>query len=200
MNQDPERPTGGEHQHQHQHEHEPQDRPRIYVASLSDYNAGRLHGTWLDASADVDTLTASIEDMLALSPDPGAEEYAIHDYEGFGPLRISEYESLSTIARIARGIAEHGPAFTHWASITGTDPDELDGFEDAYLGRWDSAQAYAESLLDELGIDQMIEKSIPESLQPYVTVDVDGFARDLELSGDVTTSEGDGGVYLFART
>ena len=23
--------------------------PRIYVASLSDYNAGRLHGEWIDA-------------------------------------------------------------------------------------------------------------------------------------------------------
>ena len=33
--------------------------------------------------------------------------------------------------------------------------------------------------------------------QPYVQVDVEGFARDLELSGDVLTSEGDSGVYVF---
>jgi hypothetical protein len=28
----------------------PPTTPRIYVASLADYNAGRLHGSWLDAA------------------------------------------------------------------------------------------------------------------------------------------------------
>ncbi len=35
---------------QEEHEQEPRVQPRIYVASLSDYNAGRLHGQWLDAA------------------------------------------------------------------------------------------------------------------------------------------------------
>ena len=39
--------------------------------------------------------------MLARSPMPGAEEWAIHDYEGFGPLRLGEYEDLGTISQIA---------------------------------------------------------------------------------------------------
>jgi antirestriction protein len=30
-----------------------------------------------------------------------------------------------------------------------------------------------------------------------VRLDVEGFARDLKLSGDVTSSEGEGGVYVF---
>ena len=30
--------------------------PRIYVASLSDYNAGRLHGTWIHADDDPDDI------------------------------------------------------------------------------------------------------------------------------------------------
>jgi antirestriction protein len=33
--------------------------------------------------------------MLAASPIPDAEEYAIHDYEGFEGARISEYTSLA---------------------------------------------------------------------------------------------------------
>lgn len=32
--------------------------PRIDVASLLDYTAGRLHGTWLEATDDLDDLTA----------------------------------------------------------------------------------------------------------------------------------------------
>jgi antirestriction protein len=136
--------------------------------------------------------------MLHASPTPGAEEWAVHDYEGFGPVRLSEYETLATISRVARGIAEHGPAFAHWAELVGLDDaDELDRFEEAYLAHAESVEAYAEELLDELGYVQLIEEAVPKHLQPYVTLDVEGFARDLELSGDITTSEGDGGVYVF---
>ena len=179
-------------------EREPVSDTRIYVASLSDYNDGRLHGAWLDATAEPDELTEGVTAMLARSPIPGAEEYAIHDYEGFGPLRLGEYEDLATISQIGQGIATHGPAFAHWASVCGTDDrDELGRFDDVYLGHWDSIEDYAEELLDDLGIDDLIERNIPDSLQGYVTVDTEGFARDLEYSGDVTSSEGDNGVYLF---
>ena len=152
-------------------EREPVPETRIYVASLSDYNDGRLHGVWLDATAEPDEL---------------------------GPLRLGEYEDLATISQIGQGIATHGPAFAHWASVCGTDDrDELGRFDDVYLGHWDSIEDYAEELLDDLGIDDLIERNIPDSLQGYVTVDTEGFARDLEYSGDVTSSEGDNGVYLF---
>lgn len=181
-----------------QEERDPRSATRIYVASLSDYNDGRLHGTWLDAEAEPDELNDGIQAMLAGSPMGGAEEWAIHDYEGFGPLRLGEYESVATISQIGQGIAEHGAAYAHWASICGTDDrDELARFDDTYLGHWPSIGEYAENLLDDLGINDAIEHAVPESLQPYVTVDVDGFARDLEYSGDVTSSEGDNGVYLF---
>ena len=37
--------------------------PRIYVASLSDYNAGRLHGVWLEAT-DLDSVRVGVAAML----------------------------------------------------------------------------------------------------------------------------------------
>ena len=172
--------------------------PRIYIASLSDYNAGRLHGAWIDAAADSEELAQSIQAMLKTSPEPGAEEWAIHDYEGFGPLRLEEYESLETVSGIALGLAEHGPAFAHWAALIDTnDREALGRFGDAYLGHWDSLTAYAEELLDDLGVYRQIEEALPEHLQPYVMIDVEGMARDMELGGQITTSEGDGGVYIF---
>ena len=120
------------------------------------------------------------------------------NHEGFGPLHLGEYEDLATISQIGQGIARHGPAFGHWAAICGTaNPDDLARFDDVYLGHWNSVEAYAEELLDELGLDDLIERAIPDSLQAYVTIDIEGFARDLTYSGDLTTSEGDDGVYLF---
>lgn len=91
--------------------------PRIYVASLADYNAGRLHGVWLEADREPAEVHADIQALLAASSEPGAEEYAIHDYDGFGDARLDEYDSLELVCRIARGITAHGLAFAAWAEI-----------------------------------------------------------------------------------
>lgn len=82
--------------------------PRIYVACLAAYNNGYLHGAWIDADRDPWAIWADIRDMLARSPIPDAEEHAIHDYEGFGPMRIAEYAGIEEVAEIAAFIAEHG--------------------------------------------------------------------------------------------
>ena len=63
--------------------------PRIYVACLSSYNAGRLHGRWIDCDQTAEEIREEIRLMLEESPEPWAEEWAIHDYEGFGGLRAS---------------------------------------------------------------------------------------------------------------
>lgn len=190
---------GGENPNQ---QHNETDRlppaPKVYVASLSDYNAGRLYGSWIDAAQDSAHLAEEVGAMLAAAPTPGAEEFAIHDYEGFGPLHLGEYESLETVSTVARGIAEHGIAFAHYAVLTGgRSADELGGFDDVYLGHFATIEEYAEQLVDDLGYDDLIERALPEHLHPYVHFDTEGFARDLELSGDVSTSDGDGGVYVF---
>ena len=38
------------------HEASPRDGPRIYVASLSDYNNGTLHGMWIEAVTDPEAM------------------------------------------------------------------------------------------------------------------------------------------------
>jgi antirestriction protein len=45
--------------------------PRIYVACLASYNAGVLHGTWIDAT-DADVMREAIATMLRQSPYPNA--------------------------------------------------------------------------------------------------------------------------------
>ena len=38
--------------------------PRIYVASLSDYNAGRLHGVWINAANGAEEINEKVVEML----------------------------------------------------------------------------------------------------------------------------------------
>lgn len=44
--------------------------PRIYVACLASYNAGRLHGAWVDADQDPDDIEREVWAMLRKSPEP----------------------------------------------------------------------------------------------------------------------------------
>jgi antirestriction protein len=134
--------------------------PRIYVACLAAYNNGILYGKWIDADQSADELHEAVQRMLTASPIPGAEEWAIHDYEGFGELRIGEYESLERVAAIAAGVAEHGEAFTAWLSYDADrDPVDTSAFEDAYRGEWDSLRACAEDYAEQTGMYDAAEKS-----------------------------------------
>jgi antirestriction protein len=171
--------------------------PSIYVASLPDYNAGRLHGVWLDATEGSEALHQGIQEMLAASPEPAAEEWAIHDQSGFGPQMLDEFESIETVSLLATGIRVHGEPFAAWASTL----DQLSElatkhFDEYYRGTWPSTEAYAEDLLDSTGATEVLE-AVPDWLQPYVQLNVAAFARDLELSGDLITVAGSDGVHVF---
>lgn len=170
------------------------DPPRIYVASLADYNAGRLHGVWIDATDDIGDIWAQVHKMLEKSAEPGAEEFAIHDHDGFWPAQIGEYEPLDTVHQIAVGIQQHGRAFAHWIAIAEPE-DRLDEnlFEERFRGHWPSMREYAGEVLDE--IFDAYEEGIPEGLRPYVRVDVDLFAED--LMAITSMSRDDSGVYVF---
>ena len=152
--------------------------PRIYVACLAAYNAGRLHGRWIDADQSAEDIESEVQAMLAASPEPLAEEWAIHDYEGFGALRLSEWESFEHVSAIAAGIAEHGDAFTAWLSYDSSrDATDSEAFEDAYRGEWDSLHDYAEDFAESTGLYDAAEKAGSS----YVTVDIDALERDLDI-------------------
>jgi antirestriction protein len=210
------------HEEEAGHEAEPRDGPRLYVASLSDYVNGVLHGRWIDAVLEVETMQDEIGQMLAESPtarETGmpAEEWAIHDYDNFGPIRAGEYQALGTIASWVEGIGQYGQAYAAWiahvadnAGRIGTGSEDggevggragrnsaIEEFEEQYLGEWDSLEDYAETFLDDLGAQEAIDKA-DSWLQPYLKVDVSGFARDLDLGGDVIVVERpEGGVWVW---
>jgi hypothetical protein len=75
------------------------------------------------------------------------------------------------------------------------------GRRHASTWRWESTETYAEELLVDVGARAALD-SLPTWLQPYVVLDVAGFARDLELAGDIwTTAVGEGsGVEIFDET
>ncbi|MGY2745540.1 antirestriction protein ArdA [Arthrobacter sp. UYCu723] len=171
--------------------------PAIYVASLADYNNGRLVGDWIDATIGAAAINEKISAILAQSTEPAPEIWAIHDYEGFGNKRLSEYERIEDVAALAEGIEQHGEAFAAWVDYTGLDPEDWHHFEDAYLGEYASLTAYVEQIIDDLGWRDEVEKYLPESLQPYVKIDAEAMAEDMRLNGEIYSVESGSGIYVF---
>lgn len=224
--------------------------PRIYVASLSDYNAGVLHGRWIRADQPVEDIYVEIEDMLKQSrypnvirqrfecsacarlftvtnptnetptctecgqsdnvkpmsePYPSAEEWAIHDFEGFGGIRLSEYTPIEKIVAVAEAIADYGPdvvsAYVEYQG--GIDFADLSEIEDRYLGTYKSIEEYVEEyyggLLDCL---ENTERYFYDWRTDYVSlvhyIDKEAFVRDLEMSGRIYVANGsDGSKIIF---
>lgn len=165
------------------------DRPALYVACLASYNNGTLHGAWMWAE-DADAMRDATRAMLARSPEPRAEEWAIHDYAGFKGLSLSEYQSFETVAEMAAFIEERGELGAKVAEHFGGDLDDCRTAFENYAGEYESLADYAQELTTDCGTD------IPESLRHYI--DYAAMGRDMEINGDVFTVEmGYQSVHIF---
>lgn len=165
---------------------------RIYVASLADYNAGKLHGVWIDACDDPEEIEEKVSTMLEASTEPDAEEYAIHDHVGFMGFELSEFESLEFVSWLARMIDAHGEAFVSFLKTF--EPAKLSfrrenresatlDFEECFCGTWESETDFAKNFADERGfLDHF-----PDEMKKYF--DYTKLARDL-FQGDYSFSRG----------
>lgn len=152
---------------------------QIYVADLAAYNAGYLHGVWIDATLAVDDIQEAIQSMLTSSPVSNAEEYAIHDYEGFEGVSLSEWEGLQSVHQIATFIDEHGPLAAKLLEHYDLDQAKT-VLEDNYHGCYSSLADYAEQFTSDTS-------EVPQHLQAYI--DYERMAQDWEMSGDIFTVE-----------
>ena len=179
-------------------------RPSIWIGSLLDYNNSILHGDWIDAAGDAEAIQADIATILRASPTARqtgevAEEWGIFDHDGFSGVTIGEYESIDLVSRLAKGIVEHGPAYGAYYNMVG-DQDELVHFDEAYVGHWDSVEAYAEHIIDETGYEQTLDQVLPASLRPYLSFDTEQLARDMQYEGSLySVDHPTGGVWLFSE-
>lgn len=156
------------------------DTPRIYVACLASYNAGTLHGRWIDPAHEVEDIWREVRDMLASSPAEGAEEWAIHDFEGFGHVPLSEWEGIERVHELAVFIAENARFGSELLAHFCGDLEESRNALDNYIGEFASLEDYALHVTEET-------TEIPEGLRHYI--DYAAMARDIEINGDVFAIE-----------
>lgn len=171
---------------------------RMYVACLAAYNNGVLHGEWIDLDGkDADDIQAEIDAILAASPVPCAEEWAVHDWDGPGLDRFGEHPNLDAVADYVETMeslddSEQDAFIAFIDNIGAHDDTALERFRDVYIGEYDNVEHYAQEFLDDTGA----LSGVPESLRYYF--DTAAYARDLESSGDIWTAPApNGGVFVF---
>lgn len=166
------------------------DDPRIYVACLAAYNGGRLHGRWISAALGEDHIWSETRAMLADSPEPDADEHAIHDYENFEGACLSEYASFETVCALAEFIATRGRLGAKLYHHFGDDLDQARAAFDDYAGTYHSAADFAEQLHEDTGTE------ISESLRYYI--DWQALASDMALNGEIVVFQtGFDDVHIF---
>lgn len=157
------------------------DTPRIYVACLAAYNSGRLHGRWIAADKGQDHIWAKVRQMLKESPELGAEEWAIHDYDGFKGAPISEYAGFDWVCDLAEYIDARGELGAKVCEHFCGDLEQAKAAFEDYAGCYTSLADFAENLTRETGPE------IPGAFQYYI--DWSGMGQDMALNGDVFTIE-----------
>ena len=146
----------------------------------------------------MEAIEHAIQTMLAESWMPFAEEWAIHDFEGFGSYQLHEFTSVEVVSLLASGIAEHVLAFAAWAAHRGDAAEAAESFAESFVGEWESLSAYAAELLDDYGLEAVIDSIVPDCLRAYVEIDAQGLGRDLVLGGDLVALDSpSGSVWIF---
>lgn len=82
--------------------------------------------------------------MLASSPEEGAEEYAIHDYEGFGSYSLGEYEGVDSVHEVAFFIEEHDELGAELLAYYSDIEEARKAIEESYCGCHTSVADYAQ--------------------------------------------------------
>lgn len=169
---------------------------RIYVACLAAYNNAKLHGKWIDVDGKaLDEVREEIAEVLKSSPEPDAEEWAIHDYEGFEGIKVSEYHNLETLVNYAEVLSNTNhdiELVTGVMDNLGCDIEKaIEYIDDNYAGKYKDLEWWAEELLNETGeLDKL-----PRHLSYYF--DYASYARDEELNGSIFTIESKNGVHVL---
>jgi len=152
---------------------------KIYIACLASYNNRILHGKWIDCE-DYEQIQDEVNKIMKSSPMDDAEEYAIHDFEGFGSIQINEYDNLEYIAELAEALEDLDENETtlfeyildNYASNISEAKEKI---ENVFIFEGTRAD-YAQEITEECS-------EIPQHLANYI--DYDAMGRDMECNGDL---------------
>lgn len=181
----------------HERECQDDDAPQIYVACLSAYNNGKLHGMWIDCTQEASEIQEDIEWMLSWSPCrnyEACEEWAIHDYQNWHGIHIDEYEDIEKLTELAQALSEYGAAYATYYEYQGSEASAED-FQEHYYGQYETEEDFVYDQLEEQGVFKKLE----EMGIPSLYLNLEAIARDWFIDSFYSAEEGYRKVHIFSR-
>ena len=148
--------------------------PRVYVGTYHKYAGGSIDGEWVDLT-DFSNYDEFMDYIRELHSDEDDPEFMYQDFENFPRVWYSECGlDEKTFDKIIE-YAEHDNQDALDAYMMCYNREDIEGFDNAYMGEWDSEEDFAEHIIDECYPD------IPDFALRYF--DYSAFARDLFMDG-----------------
>jgi len=170
----------------------------VYMASISETDDVGLRGSRMDAAEYIAAMEERIARRLSVPKSDKRSWRDGHDHTEPGFLYVGDREALRFIADMAAGIARHGQAFAFWVREMGGRPEALDEFEKVFLGQWESAEDFAQYVLDDHATAEDSERRESDEPREDLPADAKSWAHDLERRGEINVVPNpQGGVWVF---
>ena len=147
--------------------------PSVYVGTYSKYNDGSLCGLWIDLSTFND-FDEFIDFCKAIHADEEDPELMAQDFEGFprqwyneGFMSEDDFDNIIEYSELCDKYSRE--AVDDYMEFH----DELDDFEEAYCGEWDSEEDFARHIVSEF---YDLERSMGKLANYF---DYEAFGREL---------------------
>lgn len=157
--------------------------PRVWVGCLAAYNAGHLHGKWVEVTPDPDDLHEAIREVIESSPEgPYAEEWFFADWE-YLPSSIGG-DSVETMCEYADQLDRADlvgiPGYIYRAVCEDhgmvVDPDTI--------SCWGSGEIRdTRDLGDYVLSEGLFGLEVPQELDPYI--DSEAIGKDWLIDGQI---------------
>ena len=167
--------------------------PRAWVGCLAAYNAGTLHGAWLDCD-DEYTFGEGCKSILASSPVDDAEELWVMDHEGLPMSGECNPQEALRLGLVVDAVVNVGgwpfELIEHAIDHVGEDLKSItDYIEENYQGTYKDRSDFAYDFHESIGTE------IPEHLQYYI--DWDAMGRDMLMCNFYDVDLGSGGIAVM---
>jgi hypothetical protein len=184
---------------------------RIYVADLAAYNSGILFGTWIDLTpdTDIDFVTETVAEMLKEGTERfGAEtcstqheEWSIHDYEGFGPIKLEEYAPFEEILRHVDRMGTDSTPYFAFIDSAGTGcADEFEDYEPRgpYEEDVDWSWEFLEDFCGVTDLTGWLEhRGLPKDIASCIKFDAADFVFSARANGEIAVGRWNGKTFVF---
>lgn len=165
--------------------------PRVYVGTYGKYNNGNLAGQWLELEDFAGDREGFLARCAQIHKDEHDPEFMFQDFEGFPREFYGESSLGDGLWEWLELDEDDREILAAYVDATGDESVDIRAARDHYVGTYTTGAEFAEQTAEECA---ELGSALPAWLRHCIDWER---AWECELRHDYTTSERDGGLFIF---